>query len=274
MLVVHNKAQQDRQSAGNVKEDLSCIVLPQQFSCLNRPEVFKPFFIILIFCLLQILSGSYIVIFYGVNLISSASGSEAPDLNSMTVAVMTAVVRFIMSIVTTVSLFRLGRRKIGIISGVGTAISCLLLVFYLELKKRLIIEIDDNLNTAVIGCLIMTYVALNAFGIFGLPCMMLGEVLPSTVRGFISGILIMFINLLIFSTTKLYPYAARVLGPSGIFFCFAIVAIFTTLYMYLFLPETKGRPLTQIEQYFATGKNYLWHTRDKTLMARNNKEFA
>lgn len=255
------------------EERSSCNSLFQQTCCLARPEVLKPFFIILTFCILQILSGSYIVIFYSISLISSASGCPEDDINNVTVAIMTALVRVVMSLVTTVSLFKFGRRKIGVISGIGTAFACLMLVGYLILKKFHIVNLDYHYNSAVIGSLIMVYVALNTFGIFSLPCMMMSEVLPSTVRGFVSGILLTTINLIIFSTTKLYPYIAKILGPGGVFFCFAIVSIITTVYVYLFLPETKDRPLTQIEQYFATGKNYLWATRDKTLMAKNNNLF-
>lgn len=272
LLIVHSKLEQDRQSAAAAgdAEDQGTLCLPliNCWQAMTRPEVFKPFFIILIFCFLQILSGSYIVIFYGVTLISSASGGNEQDLNSLTIAVMSALVRFIVSIVTTVCLLRLGRRKIGIISGTGTAFACFLLVTFLQLKKRK--EFQTDFDTAIIATLIMIYVALNTFGIFALPCMMIGEVLPSSVRGFVSGILLMLINLMIFSTTKLYPYVSKDLGPCGVFLTFAIVAIIITVYVYLFLPETKNRPLTQIEQYFANGKNYLWVTRDKSLMARRH----
>lgn len=271
LLIVHSKFEQDRKlaAAGDLgDQDTLCLPLTNCWKAMTRPEVFKPFFIILTFCFLQILSGSYIVIFYGVNLISSASGGNEQDLNSLTIAVMSALVRFIVSIVTTVCLLKLGRRKIGIISGTGTAFACFLLVAFLQLKRRK--EFQTDFDTAIIASLIMIYVALNTFGIFGLPCMMIGEVLPSRARGFVSGILLMLINLMIFSTTKLYPYVARELGPCGVFLTFAIVAIVITVYVYLFLPETKNRPLTQIEQYFANGKNYLWVTRDKTLMARRH----
>lgn len=266
-LVLHYKAEQDRQSVEIIEENVSCF--PEQVTNLKRPEVYKPFFIIFFFCLLQILSGSYIVIFYSVSLISSASGGEDMDVHSRTVAVMTAFVRFVVSIITTISLIRLGRRKIGLISGVGTALACFLLVGFLELKKYGWIELDSRVDVTIISSLIMVYVALNTFGIFGLPCLMIGEVLPARVRGIVTGILLTLINLVNFGTTKLYPSVAHVLGPSGVFLGFALAATTATVYIYLFLPETKNHPLTRIEQYFAEGKNFFWATRDKTLLPRN-----
>ncbi|XP_054287423.1 facilitated trehalose transporter Tret1-2 homolog [Macrosteles quadrilineatus] len=268
-LLVHLKAEEDRLSQ-EAQSEASCTLLPNCLTCLARPEVAKPFAIILVFCLLQILSGSYIVIFYGVDIVSSAVGASDSDLQSLTVAVVTAAIRFVVSILTTVSLLRLGRRKIGIISGLGTSVACFLLVGYLQLKRYAFVTFPPSGDVWVISGLIVFYVALNTFGIFGLPSLMLGEVLPSSVRGFVSGFLVMLINLLIFSTVKLYPLVARGLGPSGVFLVFGVTASAITLYVYLFLPETKDRPLTQIEQYFATGKNFLWASRDRSLMAKNN----
>uniref|UniRef100_A0A1B6H7X1 Major facilitator superfamily (MFS) profile domain-containing protein n=1 Tax=Homalodisca liturata TaxID=320908 RepID=A0A1B6H7X1_9HEMI len=267
LLVVHLKSQQDQEAC---QEQDTCHVLPEEITALKRPEVFKPFLIILIFSLLQILSGPYVVIFYGVNLISSASGCRDTDIHSLTVAVMTALVRFVVSIVTTVCLLRLGRRKIGIVSGIGTALACILLVTFLQMNDHGKIQIDGDLKIAIIATLIMIYVAMNTFGLFSLPCMMIGEVLPARVRGFVSGIFVTILNVIIFSTTKSYPFIASFLGPSGVFLTFAIVAVLATVYIYFFLPETRDRPLTQIENYFAVGKNYLWIRRDKSLIARKS----
>lgn len=263
--------EKDKEAAAkSIYDDTLCGPIPGWWEIMTRPQVFKPFFIILTFCLLQILSGSYVVIFYGVTLIASASGESTSNFSCLTIAVMTALVRFVVSIVTSMCLLKLGRRKIGMISGVGTTVSCLSLVIFLYIKRNATGEdvLPNPRDTKVIAALIMIYVAMNTFGIFSLPCMMIGEVLPANVRGSVSGILLMLINLMIFSTTKLYPSVASILGAIGVFTAFTIVAIIITLYVYLFLPETKNRPLTQIEEYFAAGKNYLWMNRDRELTRR------
>lgn len=250
-----------------------CGPVPHWWEIMTRPQVFKPFFIILIFCLLQILSGSYIAIFYGVSLISAASHTSSREYDCLAIAVMTALVRFVVSIITSMCLLKLGRRKIGICSGIGTTIACLSLVIFLHIKSYATGDdaLPNQRDTYIIAGLIMTYVATNTFGIFSLPVMMIGEVLPSSVRGSVSGVLLMLINLMIFSTTKLYPSVSANLGSIGLFSMFTIVAIITTIYVYLFLPETKNRPLTQIEEYFAVGKNYLWRNRDRELMRRRRR---
>lgn len=92
-LLVHIKAEEDRRLSEMLQSE-SCSLVPSRLSCLTRPEVAKPFVIILVFALLQILSGSYIVIFYGVNIVSSAAGTSDSDLHSLTIAVVTAAIRY------------------------------------------------------------------------------------------------------------------------------------------------------------------------------------
>ncbi|XP_075237536.1 facilitated trehalose transporter Tret1-like [Lycorma delicatula] len=271
-LVGHSKMVKDKEMAAKlgIEDTTLCAPVPHWWEIMTQPQVFKPFFIILTFCLLQILSGSYVTIFYGVTLISSASHTSSHEYDCLTIAVMTALVRFIVSIITSMCLLKLGRRKIGICSGLGTTLACLSLVIFLYSKSFATgaDALPNDRDTKIIAGLIMIYVATNTFGIFSLPVMMIGEVLPSSVRGSVSGILLMVINLMIFSTTKLYPSIAGILGPIGVFTVFTTVAIITTIYIYLFLPETRDRPLTQIEEYFAVGKNYIWGNRDRDLMKR------
>lgn len=86
LMVVHYKASQEKSLQDS--EIVSC--MPANITNLVQPEVYKPFCIIFFFCLLQVLSGSYIVIFYSVSLISSASGGREADKE---IGVMSAAVR-------------------------------------------------------------------------------------------------------------------------------------------------------------------------------------
>lgn len=85
-MVVHYKASQEN----TLQESEVVTCMPAKITNLVKPEVYKPFCIIFFFCLLQVLSGSYIVIFYSVSLISSASGGRDSDKE---IGVMSAAVR-------------------------------------------------------------------------------------------------------------------------------------------------------------------------------------
>ncbi|KAL1462315.1 hypothetical protein WDU94_014157 [Cyamophila willieti] len=242
-----------------------------------RPEVKRPFSIIITFAILQIMSGSYIIIFYAVELVSAAAGSENQDM-TVTIAVMTAFTRFLVSILVSILLFVMGRRTLGIISGIGTAIASLCIVAYLYCKQYNIwlwstdLEMCRSMCSGVaIACLIMLYVAMNTLGIFSLPMLLMAETLPANVRGIVSGFTVMLVNIFIFGSTKMYPYTKNVVGPIGIFTWFSAVSITIALYIYLYLPETKDRSLPEIEFYFRTGRNHLWITRDKAMYKRKKK---
>ncbi|KAI5709877.1 hypothetical protein M8J76_010088 [Diaphorina citri] len=259
-------------------ESLSLISLIKKcWRLFCRPEVQRPFSIIITFAILQILSGSYIVIFYAVELVATATGSENQNIAVM-IAVMTAFTRFVVSILVSVLLFFLGRRTIGIISGIGTSLACLCIVSYLYCKQYKVVlwgcDIDMSYvkdNGFTIACLILLYVAMNTLGIFSLPMLLMAETLPANVRGIVSGFTVMLVNIFIFGTTKAYPYTKNAIGPIGIFTWFSVISLIIAIYIYLYLPETKDRSLTEIEFYFSTGRNHLWITRDKAMYKRKKK---
>lgn len=232
------------------------------------------------FAILQILSGSYIVIFYAVEFVSIATGSDSEgSASTVTIAVMTAFTRFIVSILVSILLFFMGRRTLGIVSGVGTALASLCIVSYLYCKQYKVVLWGFDLNIShsdasafTIAGLIILYVAMNTLGIFSLPMLLMAETLPANVRGIVSGFTVMLVNIFIFGTTKFYPYTKSIIGPIGIFTWFSVISIIIALYIYLYLPETKDRSLTEIEFYFSTGRNHLWITRDKALYKRKKKK--
>lgn len=261
----------------NVKGKLASLI-DCWWNKLNRPEVKRPFSIIITFAMLQILSGSYIVIFYAVELISTATGNDEKSIDIVKIAVLTAFMRFLVSILVSVLLFFMGRRSLGICSGVGTALASMCIVSYLYCKKYSVqlwgcdIHVSDSGNsTFTIACLILMYVAMNTLGIFSLPMMLMAETLPANVRGIVSGFIVMLVNVFIFATTKVYPYTKNIIGPIGIFSCFSGIALTVAVFIYLYLPETKDRSLTEIEYYFSTGRNHMWITRDKARYKRQKK---
>jgi hypothetical protein len=91
---------------------------------------------------------------------------------------------------------------------------------------------------------------------------MIGEILPSKIRC-VGGAYIFTMNDIgMFFATKAFPSLARVLGTHGLFWMFGASSLLCSLFLYLMLPETRGRSLVQIEQYFLQS-NVFWVTRKK-----------
>jgi hypothetical protein len=53
-----------------------------------------------------------------------------------------------------------------------------------------------------------------------------------------------------FGVVKSFPFALTVAGSEGIFFFFSFMSLAGVIFVYKFLPETLGKPLQEIEDYF------------------------
>lgn len=221
------------------------------FATVRRPSVLKPLILINAFNMLQILSGSYIVIFYAVDIVKDAGGSLSPH----TAANASAYVRLGVTMAACVLLLKVTRRSLVMVSGIGTAVCAFSLAFLLS----------DGPGAGVTPpILILGYVAFNTLGFFPLPGLMIGELLPTKVRGLCGGYIFCLFNTLLFGLTKLYPIMKNSIGMSGVFGLFGASSSIATVVIFLLLPETKGKSLIQIEQYYQKS-NILWLTRKKAV---------
>ncbi|XP_063825521.1 facilitated trehalose transporter Tret1-like [Ostrinia nubilalis] len=199
--------------------------------------------------MLQILSGSYVVIFYAVDIVKDSGGSMNPQM----AANVSALVRLGVTVVACIMLLKMTRRALVMISGVGTAFCTLVLAFMLTQGRG---------SGWLPPALILGYVGFNTLGFFLLPGLMIGELLPTKVRGLCGGYIFCLFNTVLFGFTKLYPIMKNAIGMAGVFGLFGASSALATIVLYLMLPETKGKSLLQIEQYYQKS-NIMWVTRKK-----------
>ncbi|XP_055533890.1 facilitated trehalose transporter Tret1 isoform X2 [Wyeomyia smithii] len=217
---------------------------------LSEISLIKPLIIINGFHILQILSGTYLVVFYAVDIISDMGGSE---INTMQAAVLTAVVRLAFTVIYCFLLLMMPRRMMVIGSGIGSGISCLALSILMYVRLD---SIKTPFDTYAAAVFILIYIGANT-GFMTMPGIMIGELLPAKIRGQIAGYLFTIFNLLLFGVAKAFPYAKEMFKTQGLFLIFGVASFGASLLLYLMLPETKGRTLHDIEDYFQR-KNWLW----------------
>lgn len=172
------------------------------------------------------------------------------------VANSSALVRLAMTVVACMLLLKITRRCLVMISGVGTAVSTLTLAVLLSQSGT------DREAWIVPPVLILCYVGFNTLGFFLLPGLMIGELLPTKVRGLCGGYIFCIFNAVLFGFTKLYPVMVNNMGMAAVFGLFGGSACLATLVLFLLLPETKDKSLLQIEQYYQK-PNIFWVTRKK-----------
>lgn len=164
-----------------------------------------------------------------------------------------ALVRLGVTVVACILLLRITRRALVLVSGIGTAACTLALCFLLSQGP------GSGITPPV---LILGYVAFNTLGFFLLPGLMIGELLPTKVRGLCGGYIFCLFNSVLFGFTKLYPVMKNAIGIAGVFGLFGASSLLATIVLFLLLPETKGKSLLQIEQYYQK-PNILWISRKK-----------
>lgn len=225
-----------------------------------RPQVYKPFFIIHIFNIMQIVCGTNLFIFYSADIISGLKRDGSLDINLTTV--LTSTVRVVFMAVSCVVLVWIGRRTVCISSGLGSGISAVLIGIFVYMQ---------NIQAWIIIGLVLTFVAFNTYGYFVMPPSMIGELLPSKIRCLAGAYVFTMNDVGMFFATKAFSSVSRAVGTHGIFWIFGVSSLLCSLFLYLLLPETKGRSLVQIEEYFLQ-PNVLWLTRNAWRETRSTKK--
>lgn len=95
------------------KEDL--------LQALHKPNVWKPFLILLVFFTFQQLSGIYVIVFYAVNVLEDIG----VDVNEYVATVGMGVIRFFASILGAGLANVFGRKSLTFISGFGMAVAAM-----------------------------------------------------------------------------------------------------------------------------------------------------
>ncbi|XP_069699253.1 facilitated trehalose transporter Tret1-like [Periplaneta americana] len=220
------------------------------FAFLRRPEAYKPLLIMNAFFFFQQFSGIYVVIFYAVSIIRETG----EGFDGYFVTIFIGVSRLVMSIVVSYASKRCGRRKLCTASGVGLVLSTSALTVFLTLTNAGIIgpEQVKNFSWFPVASLLLS-VLTGTSGFLTLPFAMIGEVFPLKIRGRACGVCTCMATVFTSIIVKLYPDMRNWLGCHNVFMFFTVMAAVGTVIMYFCLPETDGKTLDEIEEYFRSG---------------------
>lgn len=226
-------------------------------------RILKPFFIIHSFNVLQAFCGLGILTYYTVDVLSKTRKVGTEILDDYSATVVISGVRVVTVLASSFLMLKIGRRTIAMVSGIFSSASALCLAIVLSLNNMESgSPISPQLEANITFTSILIYAGSMSFGFFALPSIMIGETQPSHVRGFACGYIYTMNDLLLGSVVKMYPWMLSNLQMHGLFLFFGISCVVCTTFVYLFLPETQGLTLQQIEDYFRQ-PNIMWVTRNK-----------
>lgn len=136
---------------------------------------------------------------------------------------------------------KLGRRALMVLGCAGIALSHTVLGFaYKAGMKGLPILV---LTLCTIGC--------YALSLAPVTWILISEIFPSRVRGLAVSISVSALWIASFILTFTFPLLHRALGPAGTFWTYAGVCCVGVFFIYLRVPETKGKSLEQLEEDLA-----------------------
>ncbi|EDW78463.1 uncharacterized protein Dwil_GK16169 [Drosophila willistoni] len=211
---------------------------------IRRPEVYKPVIMLTVFFAFQQICGVVVIIVYAVQIAQRAGVAIDPVL----VAVMLGVARIVTTCFMSSIFEKWGRRPSGMFSASGMAICMLLLAAGGWWPNTI-----GTMSWLPVIC-IVAHIIFSTMGMLTLPFFMISEVFPQRARGSASGIAVFLGMLTAFVMLKIYPNMDALLGTSNLFAFYAGVSFGAAVFIYLCVPETRGRTLEELEEHWRTGK--------------------
>ncbi|XP_032669321.1 facilitated trehalose transporter Tret1-like isoform X2 [Odontomachus brunneus] len=214
---------------------------------LLKPNALKPFTLLFLYFLIYQWSGTNVITFYAVEIFKDSGAS----LNKYLAAVILGIVRLTSTIAACILCRKCGRRPLTMVSSIGCGFSMIGLGGYMWLKEYWTANALPLVATWIPVMCIFAYTVACTLGFLVIPWVMIGEVYPVQVRGIIGGLTTMAAHSFVFMVVKTYPFLASALTRHGTFILYGCISLFGTIYFYMCLPETKGRTLQEIEDYFS-----------------------
>ncbi|XP_021759540.1 sugar transporter ERD6-like 6 isoform X1 [Chenopodium quinoa] len=192
--------------------------------------------------ILQQLSGINGVLFYSSTIFKEAGVSSS---NAATVGL--GAVQVIATVVTTWLVDKSGRRFLLILSSAGMTLCLLVVAASFFLKD--IVGIESSWHNAfsiisVVGVVAM--VVCFSLGIGAIPWIIMSEILPINIKG-LAGSIATLANWFIAWVVTMTANIMLSWNSGGTFSIYMLVCAFTVAFVYLWVPETKGRTLEEIQ---------------------------
>ena len=175
------------------------------------------------------------VIFNYAQEIFQAAGYNVGDLFFQ--IVVTGIVNVVFTIVAIFTVDKLGRRKLMLIGAAGLAVIYLILGICYFVGTSGIVMVICVL--AAIACYAMT--------LGPIAWVLLAELFPNKVRALAMGVCTFALWVGCFTLTYTFPLLNARLGSYGTFWVYSGICFAALIYLFRYLPETKGKSLEQIE---------------------------
>ena len=214
-----------------------------EWKTLLEPGIFKAVLIGSAIAILGQFMGVNAVLYYGPKIFSDAGLSSE---GSMFSTVLVGTVNMLTTVIALLIIDKVGRKQL-VYWGVSGMIFCLLMI-------GLYFCLGGTLPTWFLLTFFLLYVFCTAISISAVVFVLLSEMYPNRVRGLAMSIAGLALWIGTYLIGQLTPWMLETLTPAGTFFLFAAMCIPYLLIMWRLVPETTGKTLEEIEEYWTKGK--------------------
>lgn len=194
----------------------------------------------------QICTGINTIIYYAPTIFKSAGFDS--DITAIYATVGIGIINFLMTVVAIYFTDRLGRKPLLYFGLTGVMLSLFALGFSFQFAAAL----GDNQKWVAVGSLI-TYIICFAVSLGPVGWILVSEVFPLKIRGISMSICTVSNFAFNFFVVASFPVLLNRIGGAYTFGMFGIVSILCLIFVYFFVPETKGISLETIENNWING---------------------
>lgn len=196
----------------------------------------------------QICTGINTIIYYAPTIFKTAGFDS--NLTAIYATTGIGVVNFIMTIVAVFFTDRIGRKPLLYFGLTGVMLS----LFALGTSFAFAGVLGSNLKWVAVGSLV-TYIICFAMSLGPIGWILVSEVFPLRIRGIAMSVCTVSNFAFNFFVVGSFPVLLHRIGGAWTFWIFGIVSILCIIFVYFFVPETKGISLEQIESNWRRGVN-------------------
>ncbi len=196
----------------------------------------------------QICTGINTIIYYAPTIFKTAGFDS--NLTAIYATTGIGVVNFIMTIVAVFFTDKLGRKPLLYFGLTGVMLS----LFALGTSFAFAGILGDSLKWVAVGSLI-TYIVCFAMSLGPIGWILVSEVFPLKIRGIAMSICTVSNFAFNFFVVGSFPVLLHRIGGAWTFWMFGVVSLLCIIFVYFFVPETKGISLEQIESNWRRGIN-------------------
>ncbi|XP_075238231.1 facilitated trehalose transporter Tret1-like [Lycorma delicatula] len=201
--------------------------------------IVKALIIVLGLMVFQQLSGVNAVIFFTANIFQSA-GSSLPPIHA---SIIIGVVQVVATYCSSLLIEKAGRRVLLLLSDIVMAICLAMLGFYFYLKDQKV-ELSSWSWLPLLSLAI--FIIVFSLGYGPIPWIIMGELVPSNIKGISSALAACTSWLLSFIVTKNFSKFVDIFGSGYTFWIFSAICIMGAIFVGILLPETKGKDIQDI----------------------------